>query len=192
MDEVAKFRAQVSVLKQRVEQKQVTAKCLRIYTVHDTRNFTESDEFPGNSAWIPCGVCKSSAQVTVTAKLEELPRSISYELFVFTRLSLSPYPWNVSVLISGSSLLYTESVLRKPQVTYISKKNCTWLLEDDTFDRDTQHIVHMSKSESLRKTGSVPIWCAQNEYCMHTFTSAEWIIRNSSKERFSGCTACLC
>ena len=91
-----------------------------------------------NSSWISCGVCKSSTQVTVTAELEVHPQSISNELFVLTRLSLCPYPWNISVLISGTSLLYTKSVLRKSQVTYIET---ILYLNGDTFDSDTQHTV---------------------------------------------------
>ena len=39
MEEVEKYRAQESVLKHRVEQKQVTAKKLHMYMVHDTRNY---------------------------------------------------------------------------------------------------------------------------------------------------------
>ena len=35
------------------------------YTVHVTRNFTKSDGFRGNSAWIQCGFCKASMQLTV-------------------------------------------------------------------------------------------------------------------------------
>ena len=47
MEEVAKWRAQESVLKQRVEQKQVTNYKIFAHTVHDTRNFTKFDEFHG-------------------------------------------------------------------------------------------------------------------------------------------------
>ena len=49
MEEVEKYRAQESVLKQRLEQKQVTSKYLHMYTVHDTKHFTKSDKFCVNS-----------------------------------------------------------------------------------------------------------------------------------------------
>ena len=172
MDEVAKYRAQESVLKQRVVQKQVTAKKLPIYMVHDTRNFTKSDELRGTSAWLSCEFCKSSAQVTVTAKLEEHPQSISYELFILTWLSLCPYPWNISVLISGSSLLYTENVLRKSQVTYIETTFCTWLLEGDTFDSDIHHTV--------RTRAEVDHWGKTQLELIHAFNISSYAPYNDN------------
>ena len=53
----------------------ISAASVDAYTVHVTRNFTKSDEFRGNSAWIQCGFCKASVQLTDIAIL--LPLGVS-------------------------------------------------------------------------------------------------------------------